>query len=101
MQKTARAAVIVADRTLEMRELPVPDRPPPGGALLAVEGCGMCGSDVEQYEGATARRGMMTFPCVPGHETVGRIAALDPEGARRWGLKVGDRVAVSSVPPCG
>lgn len=101
MKKLARAMVLVADRTLELRELPVPDRPPPGGALLTVEGCGMCGSDVEQYEGAVVRKGMMSYPCIPGHETVGRIAAMDDEGARRWGLKIGDRVSVSAIPPCG
>jgi threonine dehydrogenase-like Zn-dependent dehydrogenase len=84
-----------------MRELPAPERPPPGGALLRVEGCGICGSDVEQYEGVIARAGIMRFPCIPGHETVGRIAAIDPETARLRGLREGDRVAVHGVAPCG
>jgi threonine dehydrogenase-like Zn-dependent dehydrogenase len=97
----AKAAVLVADRTIETRELPVPADPPPGGALLAVEGCGMCGSDIKQYEGHTAKAGLMSFPCIPGHETVGRIAKIDPDGARRWGLKEGDRVAVHGIAPCG
>ncbi|MDB5444896.1 MAG: hypothetical protein JWQ97_213, partial [Phenylobacterium sp.] len=98
--QTAKAAVLVADRTIEIRELPVP-APPPGGAILAVEGCGMCGSDIKQYAGETARSGIGRLPCIPGHETVGRIASIDPEGARRWGLKEGDRVAVHGVAPCG
>lgn len=100
MQK-AKAAVLVADRTIEIRELPAPDGPQPGGAILAVEGCGMCGSDIGQYEGETVRSGIMSYPCIPGHETVGRIARIDPEGARRWRLKEGDRVAVHGVAPCG
>lgn len=99
--QTAKAAVLVGNRSIETRELRVPDAPPPGGALLAVEGCGMCGSDIKQYEGGTASAGLMSFPCIPGHETVGRIAKLDAEGARRWQLKEGDRVAVHGVAPCG
>src|SRR3546814_2699461 len=75
--------------------------PPPGGAILAVEGCGMCGSDIKQYHGGTARAGIMSYPVIPGHETVGRIAKIDVEGVRRWGLKEGDRVAVHGIAPCG
>ena len=33
-----RAAVLVADRTFEMRMVPVPDELPPGWGLLRVEG---------------------------------------------------------------
>lgn len=97
----SKAAVLVADRRMEMRELPVPDSPGPGGILLRVEGCGMCGSDIEQYEGAVARAGTHGFPVIPGHEPIGRIAAIDPDAARVRGLKVGDRVAVHGVAPCG
>jgi len=97
----AKAAVLTAERRLEMRDIPTPDAPPAGGALLAMEGCGMCGSDVEQYEGEVVKMGMMTFPCIPGHEPVGRLAAMDREAGRRWGLKEGDRVAVHGVAPCG
>ncbi len=96
-----KAMVLVAERRFELRDIPAPTGPPPGGALLSVEGCGICGSDVEQYEGEVARMGMMTFPCIPGHESIGRIAALDAEAGRRWGLKLGDRVAVHGVTPCG
>jgi threonine dehydrogenase-like Zn-dependent dehydrogenase len=96
-----KAAVLVADRTIEMRELTTPERPQPGGMLLRVEGCGMCGSDIEQYEGVIARSGTMRYPCIPGHETIGRIAAIDAETAQRRGVKEGDRVAIHGVAPCG
>jgi threonine dehydrogenase-like Zn-dependent dehydrogenase len=97
----AKAAVLTGPRAFEIRDIKAPDAPPAGGALLSMEGCGMCGSDVEQYEGAVAKMGMMTFPCIPGHEPLGRIAAMDREAARRWGLKEGDRVAVHGVAACG
>jgi threonine dehydrogenase-like Zn-dependent dehydrogenase len=97
----ARAAVLVSDETIEIRELPVPDAPPEGGLLLAVEGCGMCGSDIKQYHGGTAKAGLSSYPVIPGHETVGRVAKISAEGARTWHLKEGDRVAVHGIAPCG
>ena len=96
-----KAAVMVGDRSIEMREAEVPDVPPAGGAIVAVEGCGICGSDIEQYEGALVRMGWMRYPVIPGHEAMGRIYKIDEEGARRWGVKVGDRVAVHGIAPCG
>ncbi len=97
---TCKAMVLVGDRTFEMREMAVPE-PPPGGALLAVEGCGICGSDVEQYDGAITRMGMMRYPAITGHEPLGRIDKITAEGAKRWGVKEGDRVALHGVAPCG
>jgi len=37
---------------------------------------------------------------VPGHETVGVIEALGPRAAERWGVAVGDRVAVEVFQSC-
>jgi threonine dehydrogenase-like Zn-dependent dehydrogenase len=90
----------VADRAIEVRELDVPE-PPSGGALLRIEGCGMCGSDVEQFDGMTRRIGLHDYPVVPGHEVVGRIAALGDEARDRLGVDVGSRVAVHGTRPCG
>ena len=96
-----KVVVQVGDRKLEMRTAEVPDLPPSGGAIVAVEGCGICGSDIEQYDGALARLGMARYPTIPGHEALGRIYRVDEEGARRWGVKEGDRVAIHGVAPCG
>ncbi|KAL2158117.1 hypothetical protein VTH06DRAFT_4685 [Thermothelomyces fergusii] len=60
---------------------------PPGKneLLVKVEACGVCHSDhFAQINGYGAG-----FPRVPGHEVIGRVAALG-EGVRGW--KVGDRV---------
>jgi len=96
MTRIARAIVQTAPRALEMRELPLPEIGPED-ALLQVEACGICGSDYEQYEGALPVR----FPVIPGHEPVGRIAEIGDEAARRWRVKVGDRVCVETLIPCG
>jgi len=89
------AMVLVAPRTLEPRDLPVPD-PTDETALLRIEACGICGSDHEQYEGVLRT----PLPVVPGHEPVGVIEAIGDAAARRWRVDVGDRVAVETLLPC-
>jgi threonine dehydrogenase-like Zn-dependent dehydrogenase len=89
------AMVQTAPRRLEARELPIPDLDDDSG-LLRIEACGICGSDHEQYTG-TLR---VPFPVIPGHEPLGRIEAIGDRAARRWGVDVGDRVAVESMLPC-
>jgi alcohol dehydrogenase len=64
--------------------------------LLRVEACGLCGTDHEQFTGQL----WGGFPFVPGHETVGVIEALGPLAAERWGVSVGDRVAVEVFQSC-
>ena len=101
MNRVSRAAILVAERRIEVRDVPLPDAAAPGGILLKVEGCGMCGSDIGQYEGETVQAGLHGYPVIPGHETIGRIAELSEETSRLRGLKVGDRVAVHGTAPCG
>ncbi|HVN86737.1 MAG TPA: zinc-binding dehydrogenase [Candidatus Binatia bacterium] len=85
-----------APRQLELRELPIPDIDD-DGALLRVEACGICGSDVEQYTGVLPVR----WPLIPGHEPLGIIERIGDRAAERWGVDVGDRVAVEVLIPCG
>ncbi len=94
--RTSRAVVQTAPRTLELRDLPLPELTD-DTALLRVEACGICGSDAEQYTGTLPMR----FPLVPGHEPLGIIEAIGDRAARRWGVGVGDRVAVEALIPCG
>src|SRR4029453_5946864 len=89
------AMVQTEPRKLEARELPLPalgDH----GALLKVGGCGMWGGDVESFDGPIK----IPLPCVPGHEPLGRIAAIGARAAKRWGMREGDRVAVETLLPC-
>lgn len=92
---TVRALVLDAPRELVVREFPMPPIGP-GEGLLRVEACGLCGTDHEQYTGALAG----ARPFVPGHETVGVIETLGDDAARRWGVAVGDRVAVEVFQSC-
>ena len=96
MPRTTRAIVQTGARQLELRELPIPEIDDDSG-LLRVEACGICGSDVEQYAGLLPVR----FPLIPGHEPLGIIEAIGDRAAKRWGVNVGDRVAVEVLIPCG
>ena len=92
----ALALVLTGPGRLEPTRLPVPEVGD-DDALLTVEACGICGTDVEVLAGAIPTRG----PVVPGHEAVGRIAAIGPRAAARWGVGVGDRVVVPAEIGCG
>ncbi len=94
--KTSRAIVQTGPRALELRELPIPEIDD-DSALLRVEACGICGSDVEQYTGTIPVR----YPVIPGHEPLGIIEKIGDRAAKRWGVDVGDRVAVETLIPCG
>jgi threonine dehydrogenase-like Zn-dependent dehydrogenase len=97
MADMVRAVVQTGPRQMEIREYPRPVLGPTTGAVLRVEACGICGSDVEQYKGAMGTRGL---PMIPGHEPLGIIEEITDETAARWGVQAGDRVAVEILIPC-
>lgn len=96
MTEMVRAAVQTGPRKIEMREFPRPAVGPDDG-LLRVEANGICGSDVEIYRG---HMGMNPDPFIPGHEPMGIIEELGDRAAERWGVQVGDRVALEVIVPC-
>jgi len=79
----ARAAVQVDDRKFEIEEFDLPHIGP-DEAIQRVDACGLCGSDVEQFDGALAAFGS-TYPLIPGHEPVGTIAEIGPTAAELRG----------------
>ncbi len=95
LPRTAFAMVQTAIRTLEPRDIPIPDIDE-DSAILRIEACGICGSDYEQFEGQLRT----PMPVVPGHEPLGRIAKIGDRAARRWNVDVGDRVAVETMLSC-
>ncbi len=87
--------VLEAPRRLVRRSFALPDIGQ-DDALLRVEACGLCGTDHEQFTG-TLHAG---FAFVPGHETVGVLESVGHVAAERWGVAVGDRVAVEVFQSC-
>jgi uncharacterized zinc-type alcohol dehydrogenase-like protein len=74
----------------------------PRDVRVAIDYCGICHSDVHTVRGEW---GPITYPLVPGHEIVGRVAEVG-SAVTRW--QVGDRVGVGCMVascrqcgPCG
>lgn len=95
LPKKSFAMVQTGVRALEPRDIPIPEIDEES-AILEVESCGICGSDHEQYQGVIRT----PMPVIPGHEPLGRIAKIGDVAARRWGVNVGDRVAVETMLSC-
>lgn len=66
-----------------------PGAPGPGMVLIKLAACGVCRTDLQICEGDLAAH---RLPIVPGHQAVGRIAAVGDDVA---GWKVGDRAGVA------
>jgi threonine dehydrogenase-like Zn-dependent dehydrogenase len=95
-----KAVLVAGPGSIQVEKIPVPPIGIDDG-LLEVEACGICGTDVEQAFGPLMNDLGVGYPFIPGHEIVGRIAQLGEAAKRRWGLVVGDRVAVEPSIPCG
>lgn len=74
---------------LQLTERPDPV-PGPGEALIAIEACGVCRTDLHIVDGELADP---LRPVVPGHEIIGRIRGFGP-GPVQEGLRIGQRVGV-------
>ena len=72
---------------LRLRERPVP-QPGNGELMLAVSACGVCRTDLHVVDGDLTHS---KLPIVPGHEIVGRVAAV---GQGVSGFRMGERVGV-------
>jgi threonine dehydrogenase-like Zn-dependent dehydrogenase len=88
---TMLAAQLFEPRRFQVNRVPRPE-PGPGEVLIAVEGCGICGSNLPPYAG----RAWFQYPFPPGspgHEGWGRVERV---GAGVSELVPGDRVAFLS-----
>lgn len=74
------------DSALHPEQRPV-RAPGPGEALVRIEACGVCGSDVFLQEGGFGDK----LPVVPGHEAAGRVIAVGDDADAVW---VGAQVAL-------
>ncbi len=91
-----RAAVFHGHGELRLEDRPEPRIERPDDVLIAVEACGICGSDLQILNvppGHPATPGTIL-----GHEFVGRVAAV---GSAVETVRVGARVVVDPDPKCG
>lgn len=103
---TMKAARYYGNRDLRIEEVPIPPVQP-GTVKVAVEWCGICGTDLHEYEDgpifaptAEAPHPISgeSVPVTLGHEFAGVVAEVG-EGVE--GFAVGDRVVVEPYIVCG
>jgi threonine dehydrogenase-like Zn-dependent dehydrogenase len=77
-------------------------KPGPNDVLLAVQACGVCGSDMHFYETDAEDYilypGLTKFPTILGHEFTGKVVEV---GKNVTTLKLGDMVTVEEMIWCG
>jgi 2-desacetyl-2-hydroxyethyl bacteriochlorophyllide A dehydrogenase len=89
-----KAVVIEEPNRVAVREIADPT-PSPTEAVIKVEACGICGTDIHVLRGEFAPT---RYPIVPGHEFCGEVVAI---GADVRNVKVGEFVAVDPSLFCG
>ncbi|HEX2375330.1 MAG TPA: S-(hydroxymethyl)mycothiol dehydrogenase [Actinomycetota bacterium] len=82
-----------AGAPVELVSVLVPD-PGPGEALVRVQACGVCHTDLHYREGAINDE----FPFLLGHEAAGKVEAVGPEVTD---VAPGDFVVLAWRAPCG
>src|SRR5947209_20481115 len=75
-------------------ELPQPEAPGPGEALVQVHRVGICGTD---YSGYLGKMPFYSYPRIPGHELGVEVLAVGSEVTH---VHVGDRCAVEPYMNC-
>ena len=85
-----KAVVIEEPNNVSVKEVEDPT-PGPADAVLKVEACGICGTDIHVIRGEFEPT---RYPIVPGHEFCGEVVAL---GSGVDHLKTGDFVDRKSV----
>jgi L-iditol 2-dehydrogenase len=89
---------LVARRTLEAREIPLPPDPGPGQVLVKVRAVGICGSDMHWYQDGGVGAIRAVYPQTLGHEPAGEVVAVGPGVAS---LGPGQKVAMEPAITCG
>lgn len=90
-----KAVQIVKPNELRVIEMEKPTLDAHNNVLVKMTAAGICGSDVGIYHGTNAAA---TYPRVIGHEMVGVVVET---GSTAQKVKVGDRVIIDQVVPCG
>ncbi len=92
-----KAAALKASKTVDIVDLPDAD-PPAGEVKLQVAYCGICGSDMHEYESETPFRALGALQPVMGHEFSGKIVAVG-EGVTQY--RVGQLATGNPGAGCG
>lgn len=104
LPKKMKALVAHEPGDYRLEEIDVPEARE-GELVIKVEACGVCAGDVKAEHGAPSFWGgegspaYIKAPMVPGHEFVGRVAAVGKGMEDEY--QIGDRVISEQIVPCG
>lgn len=93
----AKIAFLYGPKDLRIEEVEIPELKP-NQVLIKVKACGICGSDVECFEGLSAEGRYDIAPYTPGHEWAGEITKV---GGSVKEFKPGMKVTGDCVMACG
>lgn len=110
-RNAVKAAVMTAPGRIETQAFPYPDAGE-DGMVIALELCGICGTDKHTWRGETVQYGgtpaetTTPFPIIPGHEIVGTVADIGTRARTNLEytgkpLTIGDRVVMCPDILCG
>ena len=88
---------MTATNAVDVREADEP-AVDPGGAILRVEACGICGTDARTFFNGDPRA---PAPWILGHEPVGVLEQVGPDAVLPPGVQEGARVFLGSILACG
>jgi (R,R)-butanediol dehydrogenase/meso-butanediol dehydrogenase/diacetyl reductase len=94
MDTTTRGVILTGDRQIAIEERNLREVGPTD-AIVKVDYCGICGSDLHAWSAAGA---VYPYGTLMGHEATGTIVEV---GAEVKKFKPGDRVAINGFTPCG
>jgi 2-desacetyl-2-hydroxyethyl bacteriochlorophyllide A dehydrogenase len=89
-----KALCLEAPKHWKRLDLPAPDRPGPGEALVRVHTVGICGTDLSGYLG---KMPFFSYPRIPGHELGVEVLDVGPGVAN---VRPGDRCSVEPYLNC-
>lgn len=91
---TMKAIMVRAPMDFGLEEVPMPECPP-GGLLLKVHACGLCGSDLRTLQSGHRK---VTLPWILGHEISGKVTEVGERYQGPW--HPGDRLSVAPLVYC-
>src|SRR3989440_1890019 len=83
-----KALTLEAPKQWRLIDIPGPDKPGPGEALVRVHTVGICGTDISGYLG---KMPFFSYPRIPGHELGVEVEAVGPDVTN---VRPGDRCSV-------
>jgi (R,R)-butanediol dehydrogenase/meso-butanediol dehydrogenase/diacetyl reductase len=93
MTQTTRGCILTGDRQTAIEERDLREVGPKD-AIVKVDYCGICGSDLHGWSAGGA---VYEYGTLMGHEATGTVEEVGPQVSK---LKQGDRVAINGFTPC-